>query len=68
MRKENALTAISNLYQKHLEVPTSDFEFLDCFVALIVDFDFDRDWFAMQVELWSKPQKKRHFIAGVVAE
>lgn len=37
------------------EVPTSDFEFLDGFVALVVDFDFDWDWFAMEVELWSKP-------------
>lgn len=34
--------------------PTEDPDFLDCFVALIVDFDFDWDFFAVKVELWPK--------------
>lgn len=35
----------------HLEVPTGDFELLDCFVAVIFDLDCDGDWFAVEVEL-----------------
>ena len=35
--------------------PTSDFDFLDRFVALVVDFDFDWDGFTVEVELLSKP-------------
>lgn len=31
--------------------PTSDFEFLHCFVALVVDFDFDWNRFSVEVEL-----------------
>lgn len=40
-------------------MPTSDFEFLDCFVALVVDFDFDGDRFAVEIELWSEMRPVR---------
>lgn len=34
-----------------LEMLTSDFELLDCFVAFIIYFDFDWDCLAMEIEL-----------------
>lgn len=33
------------------EAPTSNFDFLDCFIALVVDFDFNWDGFTVKVEL-----------------
>lgn len=44
-----------------IEVPTTDFNFLDCFVALVFDFDIDWDRFTMKVEL---RQNRREILIG----
>lgn len=36
---------------------TGDFELLDCFVALIFDFDFDWNCLSMEIELHSRTQQ-----------
>lgn len=40
--------------QTELEMLTGDFELLDCFVALILDFDFDRDCLPVEIELQTR--------------
>lgn len=40
--------------KKPRKAPTSDFELLDRFVALIVDFDVDGDGLAVEIELQSE--------------
>lgn len=40
------------------EVPTSDFDFFDGFVALVFDLDFDWDRLPVEIQLWTKPGGK----------
>lgn len=40
-----------------LEMRTGDFELLDCFVALIFNFDFDWDCLPVEIELQSRTRQ-----------
>lgn len=51
-RRENRLCAQAS--KQHLEMLTGDFELLDCFVALILDFDFDWDCLPVEIELQTR--------------
>lgn len=47
-------TAEFNLVKAFLfaKAPTGDFKFLHRLVALVIDFEFDRDGLTVKVELW----------------
>lgn len=40
---------------------TGDFELLDCFVALVIDFDFDWDCLPMEIELQIRTRQVESF-------